>query len=154
MAQWLAIDAPDRVAALVLGASTAGDEGGVPRSPEATADLASGDPDRLARLFFADGHRREDAEAFFDQKAMTRARHLHRQASRTHDTWDLLGQISAPTLVIHGADDEMTPPGNAELVAERIPESRLALLPGARHGYYLEHPEATEVVVDFLGGRA
>lgn len=154
VAQWLAIDAPDRVAALVLGATTAGDEGGVPRSPEATADLASGDPDRLARLFFADGHRREDAEAFFDQKATTRAKRLHRQASRAHDTWDLLGQISEPTLVIHGADDEMTPPGNAEVVAERIPDSRLVLLPGARHGYYLEHPEATEVVVDFLGGRA
>ena len=150
VAQWLAIDSPDRVASLVLGATTAGDEGGVPRSAAATADLASGDADRLARLFFVDAGRRADAEAFFDQKASARAKRLHRRASRAHDTWDLLGRIVAPTLVIHGADDAMSPAGNAELMAERIPDSRLALLPGARHGYYLEHPAASDVVIDFL----
>lgn len=96
VAQWLAIDAPDRVASLVLGATTAGDEGGVPRSAAATADLASGDADRLARLFFVDAGRRADAEAFFDQKASARAKRLHRRASRAHDTWDLLGRIAPP----------------------------------------------------------
>jgi pimeloyl-ACP methyl ester carboxylesterase len=44
VAQWLALDAPERVASLVLGATTAGDLGGSPRSAAASADLASGEP--------------------------------------------------------------------------------------------------------------
>ncbi|WP_425555777.1 alpha/beta fold hydrolase [Georgenia halophila] len=48
VAQWLAIDHADRVGALVLGATTAGDERDAPRTAQATADLASGDPLRLA----------------------------------------------------------------------------------------------------------
>lgn len=150
VAQWIALDSGHRVASLVLGATTAGDEGGVPRSPEATADLASGDPDRLARLFFAGEKRRPDAEAFFDQDASPRAKRLHRRASRAHDTWQLLETITVPTLVIHGGEDEMTPPANAELMADRIPDARLEVRPGVRHGYYLEDPGATAVVIDFL----
>lgn len=150
VAQWLAIDAGERVGALVLGGTSSGGDGSVPPRPEATTDLASGDPDRLARQFFRSGERRADAEAFFVQDTTENARRLHRRASRAHDTWDLLGTISAPTLVIHGADDQMTPPGNAEKLAERIPDARLELLPGARHGYFLEEPGATTLVIDFL----
>lgn len=149
IAQWLAIDHPDRVASLVLGATTGGDARGVRRSAQATADLASGDPARLAPLFFRD-EPPSGAAAFFAPGASRHARRLHLAASRAHDAWDLLDRIAAPTLVIHGADDEMTPPGNAELLAERIPGARLALLDGARHGYQLEHPEATPRVLAFL----
>lgn len=44
----------------------------------------------------------------------------------------------------------MTPPANAELMADRIPDARLEVRPGVRHGYYLEDPGATAVVIDFL----
>jgi pimeloyl-ACP methyl ester carboxylesterase len=108
VAQLLAIDHTPRVGALVLGATTAGDERGFPRTAQATADLTSGDPQRLARLFFRDEE-------------------LHRHASRTHDAWDVLDKITAPTLVIHGTDDELTPPENARLIAGRIPGAELEL---------------------------
>lgn len=150
VAQWLAIDHPDRLGALILGATTGGDRRGVARSDRATADLASGDPGRLAPLFFADGTRRAGAEAFFNQQATPRAKALHRRASRRHDAWDELGQITVPTLVIHGADDAMTPAGNATRLAEMIPGAELALRPGMRHGYYLEDPSASRLVIDFL----
>ena len=42
IAQWLGIDAPARVGALVLGCTTPGDAHGVARSPAATAAMASG----------------------------------------------------------------------------------------------------------------
>ncbi len=150
VAQWIAIDHTPRVAFLVLGATTAGDARGVRRTLQATADLASGDPDRLARLFFHDGKRRSDAAAFFDQTATPHTKKLHLAASRAHDAWDRLAEITAPTLVIHGTDDEMTPPGNAERIAALIVNAELALCRGARHGYYLDDPGATDLVLAFL----
>jgi pimeloyl-ACP methyl ester carboxylesterase len=150
VAQWIALDSAPRVASLVLGATTAGDARGASRSAQTSADLASGDPDRLARLFFRSGERRADGAAFFDHRSTHRARRLHFAASLSHDTWDRLADIAAPTLVIHGSADEMTPPGNAERMAAAIPRAQLVLIEGARHGYYLEEPEATRVVVDFL----
>jgi pimeloyl-ACP methyl ester carboxylesterase len=107
VAQWVAIDHGSRIGALVLGATTAGDERGVPRTTQASADLASGDPHRLARLFFRDEQTRPDAAAFFDLRTSRHIRRLHRQASLGHDAWDELGRITASTLVIHGTDDEL-----------------------------------------------
>lgn len=154
VAQWLAIDHPERVASAILGATSAGDERGEQRSREADADLSSGDPDRLARLFFRAGVRHPGGAAFFDRTAPPHVKRLHYQASRAHDTWDELGRIIAPTLILHGADDEMTPVGNARLMAGRIPGARLQVLDGARHGYYLDDVRATGLVQDFLDEHA
>src|SRR5699024_9832133 len=52
-------------------------------------------------------------------------------------TWDIreeLSRIQANTLIIGGADDPATPvEGNATLMAELIPQSRLAVLDQAAH---------------------
>ncbi|WP_436762583.1 alpha/beta fold hydrolase [Streptosporangium sp. V21-05] len=50
--------------------------------------------------------------------------------------------LSAPTLVLAGADDPATPPGHARRIAEGIPGSRLVVLPGAAHLANVERPEA------------
>ncbi|GAA3410092.1 3-oxoadipate enol-lactonase [Streptosporangium vulgare] len=50
--------------------------------------------------------------------------------------------ISAPTLVLAGADDPATPPEHAERIAEGIAGSRLVVLPGAAHLANVERPEA------------
>ncbi|MFD5874910.1 alpha/beta fold hydrolase [Streptomyces sp. NPDC060322] len=34
--------------------------------------------------------------------------------------------------------DRLTPPENASLLAERLPDARVHLLPGARHAYFEE----------------
>jgi pimeloyl-ACP methyl ester carboxylesterase len=45
----------------------------------------------------------------------------------------------------------MSPPGNAALLAERIPGARVALIAGARHGYLDEfRDEALGLVMAFL----
>ena len=44
----------------------------------------------------------------------------------------------------------MTPPTNAERIAAAIPGAEVELLDGARHGYYLEDPRATDRVIGFL----
>src|SRR5207302_1837465 len=54
-------------------------------------------------------------------------------AGATFDVLDRLGEIRAPTLVIHGSEDNVVDYRNAELLAERIPGARLELIPGTGH---------------------
>jgi 3-oxoadipate enol-lactonase len=44
-----------------------------------------------------------------------------------------LAAITAPTLVVAGADDPATPPGHGEDIARRVPGARLDVIPGAAH---------------------
>lgn len=55
------------------------------------------------------------ARSFFHTTSTILAKRLHFTASREHDAWDYLADITAPTLVIHGSDDELTPAENADL---------------------------------------
>jgi pimeloyl-ACP methyl ester carboxylesterase len=63
----------------------------------------------------------------------------------------LLPTIQAPTLVIHGSEDQLNPTANASLLAARIPHAELYLVKGGRHSYFIEfREEASRVVNDFL----
>jgi 3-oxoadipate enol-lactonase len=59
-----------------------------------------------------------------------------------HDTRDRLHQVTAPTLVMVGAEDTETPQSYARAIAERIPGARLVVVPGAGHLVNVEAPEA------------
>ena len=64
---------------------------------------------------------------------------------------DELGKIAAPTLVITGSQDTLTPLGDAEELAELIAGSRLYVLRGAAHGLMAETPNAfNETVLKFI----
>jgi len=67
------------------------------------------------------------------------------------DSLPLLDQISCPTQVIVGELDLPTPPSDAKRMAERIPDTRLAIIPGAAHLANLEQPELfNETVRSFV----
>jgi pimeloyl-ACP methyl ester carboxylesterase len=69
------------------------------------------------------------------------------------DQVDQLDRISAPTLVIAGAEDPATPPHHGELIASRIPGARLEIVPDARHLATIEQPAAmTELILGHLAG--
>lgn len=152
VAQWLAADHPERVRRLVLIATTAGDATGSRRDKAALADLLSGDRRRMLPLFFADawaaGHP-SDVDAFFTRVASRAALRGHFAASRDHDATDALARITAPTLVVHGRRDALTPVDHARLLAERIPGAELLEL-DARHGLHLDTPEVAAAVRRFL----
>ncbi len=79
------------------------------------------------------------------------ARRLHYQASEGHDSWPLLPSMTAPTLVIHGSQDEVNPSANGRLLAGRIPGAELQLIGGARHSYFEEfRAVASQLVLKFL----
>jgi 3-oxoadipate enol-lactonase len=63
------------------------------------------------------------------------------EAVRDADLSSRLGTISAPTLVIAGADDPAAPPEGAELIRDSIPDARLAVIPDAAHLANVEQPE-------------
>lgn len=58
-----------------------------------------------------------------------------------------LGRIGVPTLVVVGAEDQVTGPGDARTLVAGIPDARLALVPGASHLAPVEQPAA---VTDLL----
>jgi len=62
-----------------------------------------------------------------------------------------LPKVKAPTLVVTGSQDTLTPLGDAEELAELITTSRLYVLRGAAHGLMAEAPNAfNDVVLRFL----
>ena len=63
------------------------------------------------------------------------------------DATQQLATIRQPVLVIHGADDQLIPPSAAEAMAQALPNSRLALLPGCGHLLNLEQPAAFTAAV-------
>jgi pimeloyl-ACP methyl ester carboxylesterase len=64
---------------------------------------------------------------------------------------DRLPHITTPTFVIHGDRDVLIPVENAHLIASRIPQARLHIVPGAGHGYPAQDPVGVhQLVTDFL----
>lgn len=61
-------------------------------------------------------------------------------AGATEPFWDRLGSITAPTLLVAGAEDEKYV-AMAELLQRHIPGSCLAIVPGAGHSVHLERPD-------------
>jgi 3-oxoadipate enol-lactonase/4-carboxymuconolactone decarboxylase len=54
-----------------------------------------------------------------------------------------LGSIAAPTLVIAGADDPVTPPASGEALRQGIPGAELVVMPNAAHLFPVERPVET-----------
>jgi 3-oxoadipate enol-lactonase len=50
-----------------------------------------------------------------------------------------LTRVQAPTLVMVGSQDILTPLGDAEEIVSLIPGSELVVIPGAAHGFMFEH---------------
>jgi pimeloyl-ACP methyl ester carboxylesterase len=58
------------------------------------------------------------------------------------DSFDTLRQVRVPTLVLVGEEDGLTPPVEAEAMAEAVPGARLAVLEGVGHLSAAEAPDA------------
>jgi len=153
IAQQLALRHPDRLASLTLVATTAGGDD----LPNQTAALAGHfssvtEPDWTDRsavieylvadfrayagsLPFDEAGIRatagQDVDRTLDiQVALTNHSHI----AITGEPWrPRLGEITAPTLVLHGTEDPLFPLPHGEMLAREIPNARLVPLPGAGH---------------------
>lgn len=173
-----AIQNPERVASLILMSPV---EPGQRYAADAAKNQASrrsrGDSVALVNLMETEGFRERDATtinqifrvslrstfanpALADQLVLDMTERTARMGSEVarlvmaplgeYDFWDELDAITAPTLIIHGEADPI-PEAMARELAERIPNARLALLPGVGHFPFVEAPEAlSEEVRAFL----
>jgi len=72
-------------------------------------------------------------------------------AGATFDSYDRIGAIVAPTLVVQGGADTVVDPHNAELLGELIPNARVEIVPDRGHLLVWEDSErVAELVTEFL----
>jgi len=168
IAQNFALRYPERVISLVLGATSCGGAHAIAPDEKTLALLF--DPERRLRLTPEEAVReslpliysREFIESnpdIIDQfiaKVVEYITPLHvyrRQAEAVmgHDTYDRLPQIKAPTLVICGTADRLSPIENSRLLASRIPNAQLAILENMGHGFFIEAAEeVNKAILSFL----
>ncbi len=138
----LALDAPSLVRRLVI-------VGGGARLRVLPALLAEAQtaPDataaQLVGLGFAASHDAQ-AGAYLATRQPLAPGTLHRDLAAC-DAFDItadLGRITQPTLLIVGAEDRLTPPKYATFLAERLPNARALVIPGAGHYVPIEAPDA------------
>ena len=164
VAQELALRHPDRVGALVLGATSAGGSLRVAPDSDAQAFIArrSQMPPEEAvwgsvPYSYAVATRRRHASRI-GQDIAVRLRapvdpddhRVQRAAALEHDAADRLQDLDLPTLVVHGEEDRLVPPANGVAVAGAIPGARMLLLPDAAHMYPTDDLDADARVASFL----
>jgi pimeloyl-ACP methyl ester carboxylesterase len=77
--------------------------------------------------------------------------YMHQLAvAATHNRMLSVGNIKAPTLVVHGEEDATMSPENARIMAASIPGAELQMWPGAGHYYVTDEPRADEEIMRFL----
>ena len=168
IAQQVALRHPERVRALVLGASTAGG----PRHElpdEATLAFmerrAAMRPEEAVWAAVPFNYGRATRERHADRIGQDIVQRLRYPISRAgyeaqlaaawgHDTSRRLDRIAAPTLVLHGSEDRIVPIANGVRLAEGIRGARLKVLRGAGHLYTTDAPQADRHVLRFLSRAA
>ena len=76
---------------------------------------------------------------------------IHAILDTREDLVDQLTTITAPTMVIVGNQDILTPRGDSEEIAERIPNAELVVISGAAHGLMMEHSFTfNKILIEFL----
>jgi pimeloyl-ACP methyl ester carboxylesterase len=131
IAQELAHDAPDRVHALILAATSCG----VGATPGSRQDILRS----LGRSLEGQPWPLPDPLGLLWQSL----------AVSNWSSIPFLGSISAPTLVVCGSRDRVVPPSNSRVLAGRIPEATLTKLPGMGHDLQREDAaRALATVVD------
>ncbi|HLI60537.1 MAG TPA: alpha/beta fold hydrolase [Solirubrobacteraceae bacterium] len=150
-----AIDAPERVAALALIATSSRVNSAAQNWYLERAALVEAHDERLR-----DTLDRDTADVYRARPEETAAG-LHIRRASTHDPRGYanacramaglrerpldgeLHRIAAPTTIVAGEVDQHCPPRAAEIIAERIGGSGIEVLPGAGHPLPVERPDET-----------
>jgi pimeloyl-ACP methyl ester carboxylesterase len=166
VAQEVGLRHADRVRSLVLGASSAGGFAAYKPSPSSFAQTF------LVRAGTMGPEEAQWAAVPYTYAERTRRYHPDRIATdiahrlsappeplayihqagavATHDAYQRLNQLAAPTIVVHGEQDVFVPPANALVLAERIPGAEMRLWPDAGHMFIIDEPEADREIARFL----
>jgi len=161
IAQDLALAHPDRLRSLTLGCTYCGGPGSQLMPQEnveiLAAGMMSGDREKAIRASYevnlSPAFRADEGRyaAFHGMAtsvpAAKRTIELQAQAIFGHDTSARLGEISAPTLIVHGTEDGVLPYPNGELIASLMPTARLETLEDVGHMFWWEQPKRSSELV-------
>ena len=166
IAQELAVSRPELIGKLILASTNHGGMQVVPITPEAMEVLTNreGDPVELVKRGieiacapgFGDKHP-EVVKELMDYRFTNPVPPSQYQAQVAAGagtavyTPDLvekrLGSIQVPTLILFGEHDRVVPPGNAELMAGKIPDARVEIIPNTGHIFPIEDPSAAAEII-------
>jgi 3-oxoadipate enol-lactonase len=161
IAQELALAHPQRLRSLTLGCTYCGGPGSQLMPEEnlkkLVAGMSSGDRDKAIRAGYevnlSPAFRADEGKyAAFHEMATTvpaakATIELQAQAIFGHDTSGRLGEISLPTLIVHGTVDGVLPFPNGELIASLMPKARLEILEEVGHMFWWEHSQRSAELI-------
>ncbi len=161
IAQCMALNHPDRVRKLALLGTVAGRTTEERERVEGRLDfIASSHPadyfDQSVSRWFTEAFQDANPDVVAARKAVVTSMDGAAYAAAYYalamtDFGDRLGEISHTTLVATGEDDIGSNPRMAHLMADRIHNSRLEILPGLRHSILLEAPDLVAgLLTDFF----
>jgi pimeloyl-ACP methyl ester carboxylesterase len=159
VAQQLCLRAPDRVRSVVLGCTSAGGPSAfsAPGPGRIIEAMGTRDAAVATRVAFevnvsSDFAQRPGELERFAQISLSRrvpvpVVQLQAMACMAHDTAEGLGDLAAPTLVVHGDEDQMILVGEGQRLAELVPGAELEVWPGVGHLFWWERPsDAADLV--------
>ncbi len=159
IAQWLAIDHPDKVGKLVLVVTLS-------RANETVRGVIALWSEMAKRGDYR-GIMLDTAERSYSAKRIRQARITYgllgnfgkpgsfdrfltqAESCVTHNAYEELRRIACPTLVIGGTEDKIVTGQASEEIAAQIPGSELYLYEGLSHGLYEEAPDFLKRISDF-----
>lgn len=153
IAQELVLNHPKRVEKLILYSTSCGGSKYIPPSPEVLkmlmADTKGKIPHEIVKehlsIMFTDEFRNKNPdfiETFINKVLIVRISYREykrqMQAISGFNTARRLKTVAAPTLVIHGEKDVLSPPQNAINISQLIPEAQLELFKNSAHMIFEE----------------
>jgi pimeloyl-ACP methyl ester carboxylesterase len=162
IAEALAIYQPERVRSLILCATTPGAVNRVPYSTEVAQELAKVSDEKVSKhdqvkaivyLLYPKEYVEQRLDELISEESYDAnptpvyALKCQSAATASFDAYDRLPGLKMPALIIAGGSDRLIPPENSRLLAERIPEAELHILPGLGHGFL---KQATASSVDLI----
>lgn len=170
IAQEFAITHPEMVDRLILCCTSFGGPNSVP-IPEETLKIMmqGGGKDRSvesARYSISTALNKSTLELHQDiidfiiteQMNNPQPKHAYQRqlfAGASFNSQDRVHNITADTLILAGRGDRVVPFENAQLLYEKIPQSKLVIFEDAGHLFFMEKPEeANQTIIDFLKSEA
>lgn len=167
IAQQIAISYPNRVRSLILSSTHFGGANYIPMDDKTMALLIALPTETISKEQARDMRYRATFSPWFleenrsiinqiDEWAEKLPTPLYAQVHQSSATGEFdseaeLNRIIAPTLILHGANDRAVPTKNGELLAERIPNSRLKIIRDAAHFAIIEkYAEFNNEVMNFI----
>ena len=146
LALWLAVQAPDRLEALVLSSPAA-----ILVDPEPLPA-----PQQMPALLYAHPERQPPADPLAPEVEAKQRALVGRLFGppRDPELEHAMRSLETPTLVLFGTEDRLTPPELGRIYRELLANGQFVLVYDAAHAIYADRPEAfTAIVTEFVARR-